>query len=89
MASVAATFGGPAVLLEESSLVLCEVEANQILGVVFGNPRSVVVVVVLIVALCVLECRLAADDWVVLICFVVVVKGVLVVVTVLLVNPVG
>lgn len=87
MASVAATFGGPTVLLEESSLVLCEVEADRILGVVFGDSGSVVVV--LIVALCVLECRLAADDWVVLICFVVVVKGMLVVVTVLLVNPVS
>lgn len=84
-ASVAAALGVPKVLFEGSNLVLREVESGRILGVVFGDS----VVVVLIVVLGVLECRLAADDWVVIIWFVVVVKGMLVVVTVLLLNIVG
>ncbi len=84
-ASVAAALGVPKVLFEGSNLALCEVESGRIVGVVFGDS----VVVVLIVVLGVLECRLAADDWVVLIWFVVVVKGMLVVVTVLLLNIVG
>ncbi len=84
-ASVAAALGVPKLLFEGSNLAFCEVESSIILGVVFGDP----VVVVLIVVLGILECRLAADDWVVLIWFVVVVKAMLVVVTVLLLNIVG
>lgn len=62
-ASVAAALGGTKVLLEGSNLALCEVKAGRILVVVFGDS----VVVVLIAVLGVLECLLAADDWVVLI----------------------
>lgn len=83
----AATLGGPKVLLEGSNLALCEVVAEGILGVVFGDSGRVVVV--LIVVLGVLGCRLAANDLVVLIWSVVVVKGMMVVITVLLVNVVG
>lgn len=83
----AAALGGPKVLLEGSNLALCEVVAEGILGVVFGDSGRVVVV--LIVVLGVLGCRLAADDLVVLIWSVVVIKGMVVVITVLLVNVVG